>query len=86
MTKEFNTFLAHGTWELMALCTTKRAFLCKWEFWVKLKVDGSLKRYKASLIAKGYIQIEAFNYGVTFSLVIKSITILIVPSLALSKG
>jgi hypothetical protein len=31
---------------------------CKWVCKVKLKVDGSLERYKVRLVAKGYTQSE----------------------------
>jgi hypothetical protein len=36
----------------------KHAIGCKWVYKLKLKADGSLERYKAQLVAKGYTQSE----------------------------
>ena len=40
---------------LLLLCLqTKRPFGCKWVYRMKYKADGSMERYKAMLIAKGF--------------------------------
>jgi hypothetical protein len=59
---------------------------CKWVYKVKEKVDGSLDRYKAHFVAKGFKQRFGLNYEETFSSVIKPATIRIVLSLAVSRG
>ena len=40
--------------ELVILPNKKKSIGCKWVFTLKYKVDGSLTRYKAKLVAKGY--------------------------------
>jgi hypothetical protein len=51
-----------------------------------MKVDGSLDRYKATLVAKGFKQKYDIDYDDTFSPVIKLATIRIVLSLAMPRG
>ena len=51
----------------------KKTVGCKWVFTVKCKVDGSVKRYKAGLVAKGFAQTYGVDYQETFALVTKII-------------
>ena len=42
------------TWTLTSLPPGKKSVGCKWVFKVKYKLDGSVERYKACLIVKGF--------------------------------
>jgi len=40
---------------------------CKWVYKNKFSVDGSFQLYKATLVIKGFHQIEGFDHIETFS-------------------
>lgn len=58
----------------------------KWVFKMKRKEDGSIQRYKAKLVAKGFHQRAGIDYTATFKSIIKPSTIRIVLALAVSNG
>ena len=60
MIEEMKALHKNHTWELVKLPIGKKIVGCRWVFIVKHNVDGSIERYQAKLIAKGYTQ----TYGV----------------------
>ena len=59
---------------------------CKWVYKIKHNADGSISRYKARLIAKGYNQEYGLDYSETFSPVIRQETISLVLSLVVRNN
>ena len=47
---------ANKVWELAKLPKGKKTIGCKWVYKRKTDADGSLERYKARLVVKGYSQ------------------------------
>ncbi len=60
-----------GTWETIELPLGKKIAGYKWVFTTKFKPDGSLDRYKAQLVAKGYTQTYRIDYLESFTPVAK---------------
>ena len=73
--EEFDSIQSAGTWTLTPLPSAsssgRTAIGCKWVFKVKRKADGSIDRYKARVVAKGYAQKEGVDYTETFAPVAK---------------
>jgi hypothetical protein len=86
MDTEFDALTRNKTWHLVPSQKGTNVIDCKWVFKVKQKADGSLDRYKARLVVKGFKQQYSIDYEETFSPVVKSETIRVILSLAITKG
>ena len=64
---EIESILQNHTWELVDLPPALEPLGCKWIFKRKMKSDGSIDKYKARLVVKGYRQKEGLDYFDTYS-------------------
>jgi len=76
---EIESILQNHTWELVDLPKGSNPLGYKWIFKEKQKADGSIDKYKARLVVKGFRQKEDLDYFDTYSPVtrITSIRVLI---------
>jgi histone deacetylase 1/2 len=83
---EYEALMKNKTWHLVPPHHGHNLIDCRWVYKEKRKADGSLDKYKACLVAKGYKQRYDIDYEDTFSHVVNATTILLVLSLAVSFG
>jgi hypothetical protein len=83
---EMDSIMSNGTWEVVDRPYGCKLVGCKWVFKKKLRPDGTIEKYKAMLVAKGYTQKEGEDYFDTYSPVDRHTTIRVPLSLASSHG
>lgn len=65
--EEIRTLVGNGTWEELIPPQGANLITTKWVFTVKLKVDGTIERFKARLVARGFSQQHGIDYTETFA-------------------
>ncbi|GJU46070.1 retrovirus-related pol polyprotein from transposon TNT 1-94 [Tanacetum coccineum] len=75
MQKEIQALEDINTWKLCSLPTNKSAIGCKCAFKIIYLADGSIKRYRSRLVAKGFTQKEGIDYKETFAPVANIVTV-----------
>jgi hypothetical protein len=75
MAEDIATLERTGTWDLVTCPPLVRLITYKWVYKVKTRSDGSLERYKARLVARGFQQEHGRDYDKTFAPVAHMTTI-----------
>ena len=65
--EEYDSLTKMGVWELQELPPGRKAIGNKWVFKVKRDADGTIKRFKARLVAQGFLQRFSVDYTETYA-------------------
>jgi hypothetical protein len=84
MEEEYGALISNGTCELVPRPQGSNIVTGKWVFTHKLRADGTLDRYNARWVLRGFTQRPRVDYNETFSSVVKSATVCTVLTTALS--
>ena len=85
MDEEMNSLQKNTTWELVSLPPGRKLVQCQWVFQNKFDADVSTYKYKASMVAKVFSQVQGVDYHETFALVAKMDSIRLVLAISASK-
>jgi len=86
MEEEYAAHLANQTWDLVPCPSGCNVVTSKWIWTHKRRADGTLDRYKARWVLRGFTLRPGVDYDETFSPVVKPATVRTVLSLALSRS
>lgn len=67
MKVEIDSFIERNFFTLVPRPINGKVILCRWHLKKKLNLDGSLKKFKARLVARGFTQRKGINYQEKFA-------------------
>jgi hypothetical protein len=86
MMEEYQSIMKNDVWEIVPRPEGKSVVTSKWVYKIKHAVDGSIDKYKARFVARGFSQQEGEDYDETFAPVSRYTSIRAIISLATSMG
>ena len=69
---EYDSLMENGTWKIAVLPPGRKALTTKWVLKKKLGPNGEVVKYKARMVARGFQQVEGYDYTETYSGVVKA--------------
>ena len=67
MMEEYQSIVKNDVWDIVHKTENKSVVSSKWIYKIKHVADGSIEKYKAILVARGFSQKEGIDYEETFS-------------------
>ena len=67
MMEEYNSIMKNDVWEVVPRPEGKSVVTSKWLYKLKHVADGSIEKYKARFVARGFSQVEGVDYDETFA-------------------
>ena len=65
--------MKNDVWDIVLRLEGKSVVTSKWIYNIKHAVDGSLKKYKVILVARGFSHVDGIDYEETFAPISRSL-------------
>ena len=82
MNEEMSAMRRNGTWTLVKRTPDMNVLGSKWVYKLKRNSNGSIERFKARLVARGFAQIEGVDYEETYAPVMRYKSLRVLLSIA----
>ena len=86
MVEEYSSIMTNDAWEVVPRPQDRSDVGSRWIYKIKYVADGSIEKFKARFVAKGYAQKEGIDYEESFAPVAHYTSIKSVISLAAQMG
>ena len=88
MMEQYSYIMKNDVWELFLRRKGKSIVTSKWLYFQLLKhvVDGSIQKFKAQFLARGFSKIEGIDYEETFTSIAQHTSIHSIKSIAADMG
>ena len=67
--KKYQSIMKNGVWEIVPRLEGNSIVNSGWLYKIRHGADGSIEKYKARFVARGFSQKEGVDYDQTFALV-----------------
>lgn len=67
MVEEYSSIMENDVWEVVPRLEGKSIVTSKWLYKIKHAANGSIEKYKARFVARGFSQAEGVDYDETFA-------------------
>lgn len=75
MREDLEALRKNQTWDITVLPQGSKPISCKWVYKVKRNANGTVKKFKARLVARGFLQKYGLTYHDSFAPVAKVVTV-----------
>jgi hypothetical protein len=83
---EYTSIMNNDVWDIVPRPKEKSVVSSKWLYKIKHAIDGSIVKFKARSVARGFSQREGVDHEETFAQVVRYISIRVVMALASFMG
>jgi hypothetical protein len=71
MLEEYVSILKNNVWDIVSRPKDKSVVSSKWFYKIKHAADGSVEKFKAIFVARGFTQKEGIDYEETFAPIVR---------------